>query len=76
MTERGLASGGKSNSGYSTQLIRPGSSGSSTWTSNQTGAVVAAGESLGGWGRGGDNRDHRKQRAQPSGTLAKLQMNG
>lgn len=54
MTERGLASGGKSNSGYSTQLIRPGSSGSSTWTSNQTGAVVAAGESLGGWGRGGE----------------------
>lgn len=52
MTERGLASGGKSSSGYSTQLIRSGSSGSSTRTGDQTGAVVVARESLRGWGRG------------------------
>lgn len=73
----GLTSGGKSSSGYSTQLIRAGSSGSFTRTGERTGAVVAAGESLQWRGeRRGDNRDHRKQKAQPSGTLVKLRMNG
>lgn len=55
MTGRGLTSGGKSSSGYSTQLIRPDSSGSSAWTGDQTGggaAAAAAGESLRGWRRG------------------------
>lgn len=64
MTGRGLTSGGKSSSGYSTQLIRPGSSGNSARTGDQTGATAAAaGESLRGWRRGRQQGPQETKRA-------------